>query len=306
MKRIGSMVIIMLAVFGLLIFTGDAFAASAPEITVPTAVDCGKVLKGHSADTTITVKNDGTAPLSITGITNPAAAPFTRNGGTCGTTFPKAIAANESCTVIVTFAPTALGAASSSFTIASDDVGEPSVAVALTGKGVLLTITPDTGTIGTEVEIKGDALGTSKGKVSIGGVAAKVSQWTPAIKATLSKVPALDTPSEVAVYPKDKTAAPVKEAAAFTAKGPDILSVTPAIGTSGSTDEITIAGKYFSTKKGKVTLKKPGVVKSAKVVSWKPEEIKFLVPKKLTAAKDYVVNVSNSLDEDEFGPFEVK
>jgi hypothetical protein len=178
--------------------------------------------------------------------------------------------------------------------------------VHLTGQGLLLKVDPDEGTIGTEVVITGAGFGASKGKVLIGGVAPKITEWTPSeIKGTLSKAPTPDIASDVVVQPKVPKRTPaIPEPGAFTARGPKITSVDPGSGVSGSTSPITIHGDYSSTKKGKVTLECGGVVKSCKVVSWTMDAtsgkstIQFLVPKKLTAATDYTLRVSNKVGSD--------
>ena len=148
-------------------------------------------------------------------------------------------------------------------------------------------------------------LGSKKGKVLIGGAALKITEWTLDewgwySEGTLSKVPAADVPSDVTVQPKVKGAATITEIEAFTVRGPKITSVSGS-GVSGSTSPITITGDFFSTKKGKVTLERGGVVKSCKVLSWTMDAgsgestIQFLVPKKLAAATDYTLKVSNSV-----------
>ena len=64
---------------------------------------------------------------------------------------------------------------------------------------------------------------------------------------------------------------------------------------------MAIAGNFFSTKKGKVTLERGGKAKSCKVLSWTMDgatnegTIQFLVPKGLVAATDYTLKVSNSV-----------
>jgi hypothetical protein len=153
------------------------------------------------------------------------------------------------------------------------------------------------------VTITGLSFGEKKGKVLIGGVAPKITEWIDGeIKGILSKAPALDHASDVTVQPKaPKGIPPITEPGVFTVRGPKITSVDPGSGVSGGASPITIAGDFFSTKKGKVTLERGGVAKSCKVLDWTMDApsgvstIQFLVPKKLTPAADYTLKVSNSV-----------
>jgi len=89
-----------------------------------------------SAAQTATLSNTGTAPLTITGITigGTNAGDFARTT-TCGAT----LAAGATCTISVTFAPTAAGARTASVAIASNDPVNPTLSVALTGTGTAPT-----------------------------------------------------------------------------------------------------------------------------------------------------------------------
>jgi hypothetical protein len=82
----------------------------------------------------ITVQNDGTAALNFSAFTfgGMAAADYSR-GGTCavGTQVP----INGTCTISVTFQPSALGARPASLTVVSDASNGPAV-IALSGNGV--------------------------------------------------------------------------------------------------------------------------------------------------------------------------
>jgi len=266
----------------------------------PINVNFGKVLKDASSDRTINVRNTGTAPLTISAVGSPAA-PFSIVPGTC--TAPQILPSDESCTVVVRFSPTAEGPVSSSFTITSDDPDEKSITIHLRGRGVLhFFVSPDEGTIGSEVTITGFGFGEKKGKLLIGGVASKITEWSDSeIKGTLSKVPTPDVASDVVVQVKKSQ---VIEPGAFTSHGPEITSVDPGSRASGSTSPVTIYGYHFSTKKGRIALERGGVVKSCKVLIWTMDAasgwstIQFLVPKKLPAATDYTLKVSNIVGSD--------
>jgi hypothetical protein len=91
-----------------------------------------------SAPTTITLMNGQSTALSIASIQVPA--PFSETN-TCGTS----VAAGASCTISVTFSPTALGPATGTLAISDNGAGSPSL-VALSGNGVStggpVTVTP--------------------------------------------------------------------------------------------------------------------------------------------------------------------
>jgi hypothetical protein len=93
------------------------------------------VVNTLSANQTLTVTNSGAVNLAGIGVT--LAAPFSRNGGTCGTT----LNAGASCTILIRFAPTATGAATGSVTITGSFAitGSP---VSLTGNGLAAPTLP--------------------------------------------------------------------------------------------------------------------------------------------------------------------
>jgi len=96
-----------------------------------------------SAAQPVTLKNTGTAPLTISSVsfTGANAAAFSQTN-TCGTS----LAASASCTISVTFQPTATGAASASLSIAdnaSNTVTVQTVALSGTGVGVpVVSVSP--------------------------------------------------------------------------------------------------------------------------------------------------------------------
>jgi hypothetical protein len=111
------------------------------------------------------------------------------------------------------------------------------------------------GSVGTRITIDGSDFGIKKGRVTVGGKACKVSEWTIdsitcAIKAALPP-----GPHDVVVQPKDPDGTgPVTYEGAFTMMAPEILSVDPG---SGPTRKIRVSGIHFGTKKGKVFLVNP-------------------------------------------------
>jgi hypothetical protein len=106
----------------------------------------GNVAQGSkSAAKTLTLHNTGTA--GATGITlSFSSTVFAQSGGTCGTT----LAAGSTCTINVTFTPSAIGAVTGTLTITTtvNVAGSP---VALSGTGIadvaIATLTPATWTV---------------------------------------------------------------------------------------------------------------------------------------------------------------
>lgn len=209
----------------------------------------------------------------------------------CGSLTPM-IAAGGSCTGMVTFAPTSAGAKSTTMRITSNDPDENPKDVTLSGTGVLFTVTPNEGTYGTEVLIKGQNFGSKKGKVPIGNTAVKVLEWTATtIKAVINKAM---SPSlyDVTLQRKEPKGAPdLVERNAFAVRAPEMEEVSPAGGTAGET--IIVTGRFFGTKKGKVHL----AGRSCKVVGWEDTKIEFVVAKKLpTGAQE--LKVVNAIGQD--------
>lgn len=98
----------------------------------PSTVSFASTNVGATAATqTVTVKASLKAGNSISGMTVGTSGDFTRSGGTCGTT----VAVGASCTVIVSFTPTAAGARTGTLSIAHGGTLTP-VAIALSGTGV--------------------------------------------------------------------------------------------------------------------------------------------------------------------------
>ena len=101
----------------------------APLTASPSSVSFGNVTAGQtSAAQTVTVSNPGSTSASISQLS--VSGPFSQTS-TCGAT----LGAGASCTVSVTFAPTAAGAASGTLTVASSAPNSP-LSVPLSGTGV--------------------------------------------------------------------------------------------------------------------------------------------------------------------------
>jgi hypothetical protein len=112
--------------------SGTATPAPAPVVGLaPTSLAFGNQTSATtSAARNITLTNSGTATLTISSITAPA--PFAISSTTCGASLAPA----ATCTVAVTFAPTALVASSGSVSVSSNAAGSPHTA-GLSGTGVV-------------------------------------------------------------------------------------------------------------------------------------------------------------------------
>jgi hypothetical protein len=85
-----------------------------------------------SAASTVTVTNNGTAPLTFTGIAATGDFAVAASGTTCSTSAP--VAATSNCVINVTFTPTASGNRSGSLTLTDNASGSPQT-VSLSGTG---------------------------------------------------------------------------------------------------------------------------------------------------------------------------
>jgi F5/8 type C domain/Abnormal spindle-like microcephaly-assoc'd, ASPM-SPD-2-Hydin len=106
--------------------SGPALTASPPSLSFG-----NQVVGSASAAQAVTVSNTGTATATLSSMS--AAAPFAETN-TCGSS----LAAGASCTVSVTFTPTASGAASGNLSVASSAPGSP-LTVGLSGTGTKST-----------------------------------------------------------------------------------------------------------------------------------------------------------------------
>jgi hypothetical protein len=168
-----------------------------------------------------------------------------------------------------------------------------------------------------QIAIKGKFFGTKKGKVYLEyGEGAnrviedcKVLSWnmgeTTGDSEVTIVVPVMKNEvCDVVVDPYGDALTEREKENGFTVKAPEIVSVSPNFGSAG--DRITIYGRFFGTKKGKVYLGYVNVKngkytkKSCSVLSWptdptsSEEDIVFLVPKGLSAGT-YDLIVTNSV-----------
>ncbi|MCX7751032.1 MAG: choice-of-anchor D domain-containing protein, partial [Candidatus Bipolaricaulota bacterium] len=136
----------------------------APQISVtPLAHDFGAVLVGQeSSSLTVTVSNEGSAPLSVGLVTLGGTHPgefAIRNDGVSQQTIP----VGESRTLQVVFKPTSVGGKSASVAIPSNDQANPVVNVPLSGTGqAALSVSaggPYSGVAGVPVTLAATATG---------------------------------------------------------------------------------------------------------------------------------------------------
>lgn len=125
--------------------SGTGIAALVPNIVVTDsvapandqAVGFGSVTVNTTGTATVTVTNDGTASLAVGQIGSGLVAPFSLGTDNCSN---QNLAPAGSCTVQVEFDPTAVGAASGTLAIPSDDPDTATVNVALAGTGAAVPV----------------------------------------------------------------------------------------------------------------------------------------------------------------------
>ena len=106
-----------------------------PDVNVtPLSINFGNVKLKKIVEQTITVKNDGTADLTLAAITvgGANADQFDTGADKCS---KKTLAPNASCTVNAKFKATSTGAKTATLTIPSNDPDENPVNVSLSGTG---------------------------------------------------------------------------------------------------------------------------------------------------------------------------
>jgi hypothetical protein len=161
--------------------------------------------------------------------------------------------------------------------------------------GSISDTSPAEGTIGTVLTINGSGFRTKKGKVLIGGMAAKIASWSDTtITAVIRKALSPGVYDLVLQLKEPKGTAPITLSGAFTIMAPDITSVVPNSGGEGAV--ITISGNYFGSKKGKVYVGD----QKCKVTSWTMDPVTgestivFVVHKKIGAGT-YLLEVENKV-----------
>ena len=121
---------------GTVSLSASATVATAPVASLTASLAFGSADVGTTSTAqTATLSNTGTAPLAITSITT-GSTEFTVGGGTCAA--GGSVAATASCTINVSFTPSAAGARSATLAVTHNAGGAQSSS-SLSGTGVALT-----------------------------------------------------------------------------------------------------------------------------------------------------------------------
>lgn len=98
----------------------------------------GNVTLGNSATLSVIISNTGNCDLSVKSFTLSDNTNFAIDSSDCGSG-TCTVGAGLSCTVVVTFSPTAEGSYSETLSITSDDADTPTATVTLTGQGTSIS-----------------------------------------------------------------------------------------------------------------------------------------------------------------------
>jgi hypothetical protein len=117
---------------------GSGVATTLQLSASPTSLSFGNVATGSNAIKSVTISNTGTSSVSISQIGENGA-----GFSTTGITLPLSLAAGQSTSFSVTFAPTSTGSLSGSVTVVSNATNSPA-AISLTGTGIQpqISVTP--------------------------------------------------------------------------------------------------------------------------------------------------------------------
>jgi conserved repeat domain len=127
------------------ISASDLTYVEAPAVQFdPASVDFGAVNVGStSAAQAVTLKNNGSAPLTIYSIST--AAPFSATNVNCPIA-PATLAGNAECTINLTFSPTVAGSANGSLSVVDNAAGSPHT-LSLSGVGAQAALSLSTNTL---------------------------------------------------------------------------------------------------------------------------------------------------------------
>jgi len=120
------------------VYRRGTFVAPEPDISVlPASVVSGEVSVCSSKTDSVTISNGGTAELDIVGvsISGTNAAEFSLSGSCAGQT----LTASGTCTLMVIFSPTSVGAKNAALSIQSNDPDTPQIQIPLSGSGIAAT-----------------------------------------------------------------------------------------------------------------------------------------------------------------------
>jgi sugar lactone lactonase YvrE len=221
--------------------TGTGTAAAAPKAALtPTSADFGSEDIGStSSGKAFTLTNAGTASLPITSISITGANiySFALSNNTC----KSPLAAGASCTITISFAPTATGSASATLTVI-DSVGTQTSA--LTGTGVSAPATPPAATLTPSTLDFGSV---QTGVTSAAKTATLTSTGTAALAITSIQV----TGANAAVFASTNTcgsslaigaSCTISVTFAPTATGSETASITVTDNAAGSPQTVALSG----------------------------------------------------------------
>ena len=289
--------------------------AKGNAIVHPVAFNFSSILLNEtSAAQTLTITNTGVQNLVVSGITITGASAsmfHVSPGGAnpCGSLTPTLVSGG-SCEVAVTFTPSLLGAHTATLLVSSSLPAADEVQVVLSGTGAEAVLSVVKGTIGTQFKITGLDFGAKQGKVFIQNDVTKTvtkiakGNWTIAdINCTVNKALRPGIYDVKIMLQPYKTKSPVTLAEGFTMMRPSIDNLSSDNGTVDG--RITIFGKFFGTKKGKVYLDykdKNGLdkKKNCRVESWQMisttgiSQIVFFVPKGIDPG-DHSLRILNKI-----------
>jgi hypothetical protein len=157
-------------------------------------------------------------------------------------------------------------------------------------------------TIGSQFSITGSNLGAKKGKVLVGTTVAEILSWNDtSITCSAHNIPIPSGPHDAIIKPRPyKSISPIILPGALIVVNPELDPFS--IDYGSPKDKITITGKFFGSKMGKVYLENPSTEKKkyCKVTSWSMDPttgistLKFVVPKGLVAGT-YHLKVKNKV-----------
>ena len=147
--------------------TGTGVAAPTVSLSPTSLTFTARQVGTSSSAQSVTLKNTGGVALSITSIA--ASGDFSQTH-TCGSS----VAAGASCTLSVTFKPTAGGTRTGALTITDNGVGSPQ-SVALTGTGEDFTFTVASGSSSSATVSPGQTASYTLSVVGVGGFSQKVT-----------------------------------------------------------------------------------------------------------------------------------
>jgi hypothetical protein len=162
--------------------------------------------------------------------------------------------------------------------------------IAGTKPPLIKSLSPTSGTIGTEVTIKGKYFGSAQGSVSFNGIS--VTSYTSWSDTSIECVVPMGASTGPVVVTTTVGSSNEKN---FTVKPPLIKSLSPTSGTIGT--PVTIKGKYFGPVQGSVSFNGISVTS---YTSWSDTSIECIVPTDATTGPVVVTTAVGASNEKNF------